>query len=235
MTDELGEIIARYERRKSLPKDLYDPLLPYNTMVEVEKLIAFARWTKWAQMGPVADKRLLEVGCGTGTNLLRFIALGFLPENLVGNELLADRAREARHLLPLATAIVVGDAAELDLQDETFDVVFQSTVFTSILDDAFQQRLADRMWALVRPGGGVLWYDYVYNNPGNPDVRGVPVKRIKALFADRKAKVWRMTLAPPVGRTVTRISRRLYTFLNTIPLLRTHVLCWIRKDQCRSD
>ena len=21
------------------------------------------------------------------------------------------------------------------------------------------------MWALVKPGGGVLWYDFVYNNP----------------------------------------------------------------------
>jgi hypothetical protein len=21
--------------------------------------------------------------------------------------------------------------------------------------------------------GGILWYDFIYNNPGNPDVRGV--------------------------------------------------------------
>ena len=48
-------------------------------------------------------------------------------------------------------------------------------VFPSILDDSFQQKLADRMWALTKPGGGILWYDFIYNNPRNPDVRGVPL------------------------------------------------------------
>jgi len=42
----------------------------------------------------------------------------------------------------------VGDAAEIDLAEGSFDIVYQSTVFTSILDNGFQQKLADRMWAL---------------------------------------------------------------------------------------
>ena len=30
----------------------------------------------------------------------------------------------------------------------------------------------------LAPGGGVLWYDFTVNNPRNPDVRGVPMKRV---------------------------------------------------------
>ena len=125
--------------------------------------------------------------------------------------------------------MLVGDASQLDLGDASFDVVLQSTVFSSILDAAFQQRLADRMWALVKPAGGVLWYDFIYNNPRNPDVRGVPLGRIRELFPQGRLRAWRVTLAPPISRLVTRIHPSLYSVLNAVPWLRTHVLCWVGK------
>jgi hypothetical protein len=40
---------------------------------------------------------------------------------------------------------------------------------------------------------------------------------------------WRVTLAPPLARTVCRVHPALYTALNALPLLRTHLLCWIEK------
>ena len=125
----------------------------------------------------------------------------------------------------------MGDASSLDLGTERFDVVFQSTVFSSILDDEFQSRLARRMWALIQPGGQALWYDFTYDNPRNPDVRGVPVARIRALFPEGALSVHRLTLAPPIARPLTRIHPSLYTLVNLLPLLRTHVLCSIRKPR----
>ena len=125
--------------------------------------------------------------------------------------------------------IVPGDASQLDFPAQSFDVVYQSVVFTSILDRNFQAALARRMWQWVIPGGGVLWYDFVYDNPRNPDVAGVPVRRIRQLFPAGDLRYWRITLAPPVSRAVTRIHPALYTLFNSIPLMRTHVLCWIRK------
>jgi SAM-dependent methyltransferase len=229
MGQEPLEIRARYDRRGKVRPALQPCLPMYNAMVISELRMALVRWIKWADMVPVCEKRLLEIGCGTGTNLLEFLLLGFQPENLVANELLEERVRRARHVLPTATEVIAGDAAELDFGNQTFDVVFQSTVFTSILDDSFQERLAARMWAWVRPRGGVLWYDYIYNNPWNSDVRGVPIKRIRELFPQGQLKVWRVTLAPPIGRLVTKISSRLYATFNAVPLLRTHVLCWIHK------
>lgn len=229
MEREVFKIRERYQRREKTGCAAYNPVVPYNFLSDAELHLALFKWLSCDRLPPVADKKLLEIGSGSGTNLLRLILLGFRPENMVANELFEERAREARHRLPSATKVIVGDASELDLGEGAFDVVMQSTVFTSILDDAFQQKVANRMWDMVKPGGGILWYDYIYNNPKNPDVRGVPIKRIRQLFPEGEMKVWRLTLAPPIGRLVTRISPRLYSVFNALPFLRTHVLCWIRK------
>jgi SAM-dependent methyltransferase len=150
---------------------------------------------------------------------------------LVGNELLQDRAAEAKARLPSATRLVVGDATVVDFGSDQFDVVYQSTVFTSILDEAFQTRLAAKMWTLVKPGGYVLWYDFVYDNPKNPDVKGVSIDRIRVLFPEGKLGYLRLTLAPPISRLVSRLHPRLYDVFNALPLLRTHVFCWIQKPE----
>lgn len=227
---ETEQVRERYERRKATGvANRYDPLAPSNYLTQQEKDRAIIRWIQMVGLAPVREKRLLEIGCGSGSNLLTFLQLGFLPEHLVGNELLPDRAAGARHRLPAAVRILEGDASELALEDGSFDIVFQSTVFTSLLDDAFQQKLADKMWALTRTGGGILWYDFRVNNPGNPDVRGVPLRRVRALFPAGTLQSWSVTLAPPISRRVTRLHPTLYSVFNTLPFLRTHLLCWIRK------
>lgn len=178
---------------------------------------------------PLDQLRVLEIGCGNGGNLLELLRMGFSPENLVGNELLPERAVLARKNLPVACDVREGDATQLPYAEGSFDVLYQSTVFSSLLDDEFQAKLASEMWRWVKPGGGVLWYDFTYNNPRNPDVRGVPLKRIHDLFPEGQIDVRRVTLAPPISRLVCKIHPSLYTLFNITPLLRTHVLCWIQK------
>ncbi len=174
--------------------------------------------------------QVLEVGCGAGSNLLELLRLGFDPSNLIGTELLNERAIHARRILPGAIEIQRGDAAALQFEPARFDIVFQSTVFTSLLDDRFQETLASKMWEWARPGGGILWYDFVYDNPRNPDVRGVSMQRIRELFPRGNIRARRVTLAPPISRRVTRVHPSLYSLFNLLPLLRTHVLCWIGKN-----
>ena len=86
-----------------------------------------------------------------------------------------------------------------------------------------------RMWALTKSGGAVLWYDLGYDNPRNPDVKGLSLPRIRALFPEGQMIAWRITLAPPLARLVARIHPSLYAILDAIPLLRSHWLCWIQK------
>jgi len=228
--NEKDNIIARYERRKNLDETLlYSPLSPWVYMTLQEKERAIIRWINKSGIMPVNEKRVLEIGCGSGSNLLRLLCLGFKAQNLVGNDLLAERVESARLRLSSNVMILQGEASSLEIAEGSFDIVIQELVFSSILDDAFQEKLAIRMWSFVKPGGGVLWYDFIYDNPRNPDVRGVPQDRIRQLFPDGEITCWRLTLAPPVSRIVTKIHPVMYSICNLFPFLRTHRLCWIKK------
>ena len=225
---ETDAVRARYARRAA-GDPRYSLLNAAALMAWQERQRALLRLLTAQGLVDLAALRLLEVGSGGGANLLDFVRMGFAPEHLTGIELLAERHQSARHRLPPAVTLFLGDATVVPIAAASMDIVFQSTVFSSLLVDAFQQRLADAMWRAVKPGGAVLWYDFTVNNPRNPDVRGVPLRRVRALFPQGRVQAQRITLAPPIARAVARVHPGLYTLFNTLPLLRTHLLCWIAK------
>ena len=227
--DELAAIRERYERRAFLPADRYSPFKPEVIAAVQQRQRATINVLKAKGIRSLKNLDVFEIGCGTGANLLEFLLLGATPERLAGNDMLPDRLHLARNLLPEAVRLLPGDAPGLVMGDDSLDFVYQSTLFSSILDDALQARIANNLWRWVRPGGAVLWYDFTYNNPSNPDVRGVPLRRVKELFPHALITTRRVTLAPPLARRVAPIHPALYTLFNTIPLLRTHILCWIEK------
>jgi SAM-dependent methyltransferase len=232
-TDEPAAVRARYARRHG-DEQRYSLLNPAALLTAQERQRALARLFRDAGLSDLAEVRLLEVGCGTGSNLLELLRFGFKPEHLQGIELLPARAERARSQLPVSVQIILGDAASAaaaSIPQASQDIVYQATVFSSLLDDHFQAQLADRMWQWVRPGGGVLWYDFTVNNPRNRDVRGVPVARIRQLFPSGRMRVRRVTLAPPVARAVTPLHGSLYPVFNMCIWLRTHVLAWIEKPK----
>jgi SAM-dependent methyltransferase len=230
MNDEAKAVAERYERRKSaIDTSRYSMLKPDVWLAAQERQRAVLRLFARLGWSDVSSRRVLEVGCGSGDNLLEMLRLGFAPRNLAGIELLPDRFAQAMQALPAGVMLMQGDASLVKLPDESEDIVLQSTVFSSLLDAPFQWRLSQTMWRWVRPGGGVLWYDFTIDNPRNPDVRGVPVARIRELFPHGRLSFQRLTLAPPIARAACRVHPVLYPVLNALPLLRTHVLAWIEK------
>jgi SAM-dependent methyltransferase len=220
---EADAVRARYARRATSEKN--DPALP---LFLEERERAVLRWLRETGIHP-ATARVLEIGCGAGGNLLHVIRLGFTPSNLTGVELQEDRLEEAKRRLPAGVQLIAGDALDVAIEPGAFDVVMLFTVFTSLLDTGYRERLARHVWRLVKPGGGVLWYDFCFDNPWNRDVAGIPVKAIRALFPDGAVHCRRITLAPPLARAAVSLHPSLYHVLNALPLLRTHVLCWIEK------
>jgi SAM-dependent methyltransferase len=227
MTQEPDKVAQRYARRQV--GDRYSLLRPEVWQMVHERQRAMLGLFARHGVTDLSALRLLEVGCGQGGNLLELLRLGFAPDRLSGIELLPERIAQARACLPAAVALYEGDAVQAPIAEASQDIVFVATVFSSLLDDAFQQQLAAAMWRWVRPGGAVLWYDFTVDNPRNPDVRGVPLARLKALFPQGRIDRRRVTLAPPIARAVAPVHPALYTLFNTLPALRTHVLAWIAK------
>ena len=227
---EAGAVAQRYARRTA--GDLYSPLRPEVWQGLQERQRAMLRGFVARGCSDLGSLHITEVGCGTGGNLLELLRLGADPARLTGLELLPERHAAARRVLPVATTLRLGDAMQVPadvLMPASQDVVLQSTVFSSLLDDAFQQRLAAQMWAWLKPGGTVLWYDFTVNNPRNADVRGVPLRRVRQLFPQGRVEASRVTLAPPLARLVCRWHPAFYPFFNNLPWLRTHVLAWVHK------
>jgi SAM-dependent methyltransferase len=180
-------------------------------------------------LADLAALRVVEVGCGSGGNLLELLRMGCQAHHLVGIELLPERLAQARGVLPQAVQLLGGDALQAPIAPASQDIVYLSTVLSSLLNPAYQQRLAEALWGWVKPGGAVLVYDFTVNNPRNPDVRGVPLARLQALFPNALLHHRRVTLAPPLARAVVRLHPGLYELCNALPLLRTHVLAWLHK------
>ena len=223
---ELDAIAERYARRPA--NDRYSLLRPEVWQMLHERQRALLQVLA-QRPGVPADWRLTEVGCGAGGNLLEMLRIGLLPAHLSGIELLPERHAAACEVLPSTVTLMLGNASEADIEPGSQDLVLQSTVFSSILSNEVQAAVAAAMWRWLKPGGAVLWYDFIINNPRNPDVRGVPLKRVRELFPDAQIKWQRLTLAPPLARLVCRLQPSAYTLFNSIPWLRTHVLAVIEK------
>jgi hypothetical protein len=55
------------------------------------------------------------------------------------------------------------------------------------------------------------------------------MRRVRELFPEADISMRRLTLAPPLSRAVCKFHPYAYHILNLMPLLRTHVLCWLAK------
>ncbi len=222
---ELDKIAERYDRRNSAQIHSKYPLFsPFQHFSRNEREFWFSKLIT-TQFPDPTKISMLEIGAGGGDHIGYFRRLGIAEQNIWANELLPDRAVALQNWLP-SEQIIVGDARQISPKLQV-DIVFQATVFSSILDAEFKKTLAEKMWSLVKPGGLLLWYDFTFDNPWNPDVKGVSWSEARSLFpqAEKTFKV-RTTLLPPLGRRVGR----LYNFLN-FPFLRTHIVAGFIKPK----
>lgn len=225
---ETDAVRERYARRRG-PDLRYSLLDPSALRERQARQRALADLLLRHGRADLTRLRLTEVGCGSGGNLLELLQMGFAPEHLHGIELLPERHAAARRVLPADTTLWLGDANQAPLAPHSQDLLLVATVFSSLLDPDFQQRLARTMWSWLVPGGALIWYDFSVDNPRNRDVRGVPLERVRALFPQGRIDARRLTLAPPLARAVCRVHPLLYGVFNSLPLLRTHRLAWIEK------
>ena len=219
---------AYARRRQSIPAGRYARTNPFTLCAAHEREEEMAAMFRAEGLTTLAGLRILDVGCGRGDTLRQMIEYGADPELLTGIDLLDENVKRAHRLSP-NLQIICGSASRLPFPDASFDLVLQFTLFTSILNDEVKRSIAAEMTRVLTPGGRILWYDFSFNNPKNPDVRGIGKREIRALFPGLEMKTKRVTLAPPLGRIVAPFSIVLYYLLSRVRPLCTHLLCLLQK------
>jgi SAM-dependent methyltransferase len=170
---------------------------------------------------PLGSRRVLDLGCGDGDVLAGLVRWGALPARLTGVDVRADAISRAHARWP-ELRFEVADATALPYRDASFDLVLCFTLFTSILDDGVAQQAAGEARRVLRPGGGLVWYDFRVGNPWNPHVRGMSRRHLRELFPEWRGTLRLVTLLPPLARRLHALTPVLYPVLAAVPPLRTH-------------
>jgi ubiquinone/menaquinone biosynthesis C-methylase UbiE len=226
---ELDRIRTAYLRwRRELPLDRYARINPaqlYSLHDLEQELLHLLRVEG---IRSLAGMRVLEVGCGGGKMLRQLLEYGADPDRLLGVDLVFENLEESRRLAPHIKTLCCS-ASHLPFPDASFDFVLQFAVFTSVLSSAMRQGIANEISRVLVPGGTLIWYDSAYDNPRNPNVRGIGREEIKRLFPHFTIRSRRLTLAPPLGRMLARFGPTVYHAATTTKVFCTHNLCLMRK------
>lgn len=179
----------------------------------------------------LSDKKILDVGCGWGSWLLLFMMWGARPENLYGVDILPERVEAARGRLP-KSEIILGRAEKLPWGEKNFDLIFQFTLFSSVLSASSREEIASEIWRVLKPGGYFVSFDYFIPNPANPLTVGIGKRELRRIFPAADFHFRRVGLAPPLARRVAPASFSLAHFLEKTGILSGHYLAvTIKKEE----
>lgn len=218
----LARVYQAYEESPAVQRQ-WSPRNPGNSAIFQERRQAMKRLLREYRRWPIDYQAILEVGCGSGNVLAGLLEWGARPENLHGVDLLPERITAARRRHP-DIDFQCANAERLDFDDRAIDLVLLYTVFSSILDQTMARNVACEIDRVLAPGGAVLWYDFRYDNPRNPHVRGMTREKIRRLFPEFHLDLQNITVLPPLARRLGRLTPMLYPLLARIPALCTHYL-----------
>jgi SAM-dependent methyltransferase len=102
-------------------------------------------------------RRVLDVGCGTGVDLVRFVRGGALGTGVDVADSAIALARQNLEHQSLCASLCVGDGERLPFPDATFDFVYAHGVVQYAAGD---RALVDECRRVLRPGGTAFFQVY---------------------------------------------------------------------------
>lgn len=103
-------------------------------------------------LGDVRNKTVLDLGCGTGENVIPLLERGARVTGVdISPDLIAIAQKRIRNA-NLEAFLTVGDACNTLLPDESFDIIFCMALIHHLKIDLVR----DEMWRILRKGGAII-------------------------------------------------------------------------------
>ena len=229
---ELGRIKEVYQRRYQISVDYHIHSFFNLGNLYISQRRDWEIFKRLKQYGifTLKDKKILDVGCGAGGDLINFIRYGAMPDNCFGIDLLPDRIERASSISPNID-FRWANAERLPYEDKSFDIVLMFTVFTSIFDSEVKKNIAKETLSVLKSDGIIIYFDFCFNNPKNKDVKGIKKREIYNLFDSCDLYLKRITLAPPLSRIMAPYSYLTCHVLEKLRVFNTHYLGLIRRSK----
>jgi SAM-dependent methyltransferase len=147
---------------------------------------------KLAEAGQIRGS-VLDVGCGTGENLLYLAARGHEAWGIDFVPVAVERAKAKAAQRGIDAQFLVGNALELNKLGRHFDTVIDCGLFHTFADEerpAFVRGLAE----VLRPGGFLYLLCFSDEQPGTEGPRRITQKEITESFRDG----WKVQKIEPI-------------------------------------
>jgi SAM-dependent methyltransferase len=135
---------------------------------------------------------VLDVGCGTGENILYLAARGLSAAGIDGAPTAISKARAKAKRRGLTVDFEVADALNLSIPRRQFDTVIDSGLF-HVFSDEDRPRFRDSIGRVIRPGGTYFLMCFSDQQPGDWGPRRVTQAEIRSVFGDG----WRVNHIQP--------------------------------------
>ncbi len=148
--------------QKYIPALSFRWLTPlYDAIIDGPMLIARMRRALLTQMGDLSNKKVLDVGSGTGTMSIMIKQVHATAEvvGLDGDSQILEIARSKAQNLGIEIRFDQGMAFDLPYPNESFDVVLTSMMLHHLSRDD-KQTTAQEMYRVLRPGGRLFGADF---------------------------------------------------------------------------
>lgn len=154
---------------------------------------------------PIASCKALDIGCGTGDNVIWLSQQGFQVVGIDSSDIAIERAKEKAAKASATCTFVVLDFLHGHVEEAPFRFAFDRGCFHVMPSSEDRQRFAEQVHSILEEGG--RWLSLVGNADEKRDVPGPPQRSAREI----------VTAVEPYFEILSLVSSHFETHLPTPP------------------